>query len=276
MSQPICWAFLTPLPYSSERITLLSGRASCLILIIRTAIKAGCTTKFNRIICSIMKNVYLLLMALVMSFQTIAIPDFGLWCNGQAVLENGEVLAGDISFDLKFEVVRVKKNGIVHAYTAEGLAYFEMYDHIKRIHRKYVSVDSPVHPGYSRRAFFEVISHGELSFLRRSEYVRRPRATEDMRAPHVYLNSICKHIYYLHDAEEGLVQVDNFKKEVLPRMERYEKQVDDYIDRCHLSLKKVHEQVRVVNLYNQLHAMENKLAAGVDRAKADAEQPALR
>lgn len=210
-----------------------------------------------------MKNICLPLLALLISLNAMAITDFGLWCKGQAMLENGDVLEGQISFDLKFQVVRVKSNGIVHAYTAESLAYFEMYDHIKKIGRKYVSVDSPVHPGYSRKAFFEVISHGTLSYLRQSEYIRRPRATEDMRAPHVYLNSVCRHIYYIHDEEEGLVRVNDFSEEVLPRMDSFEEEVDDYIDRCHLSLRKLHEQVRVINLYNQLHATRGKLAADV-------------
>lgn len=206
----------------------------------------------------------------------MAIYDYGLWCSGSAVLENGEALTGEISFDLKFQVVRVKRNGIMQAYSAEKMAYFEIYDHIKKINRKYVSVDTPLYGGYSRKAFFEVISHGELSYLRRSEYVRRPRATEDMRAPHIYLNTVCRHVYYVHDEEEGLAKVGNFKEEVVPMMERYQKQVDEYIDRCQISLRKLHEQVRVVNLYNQLYAMDNKLAIGVERAKANVGQPTLR
>lgn len=210
-----------------------------------------------------MKNICLPLLALLISLNAMAITDYGLWCKGQAMLENGDVLKGQISFDLKFQVVRVKNNGIVHAYTAESLAYFEIYDHIKKINRKYVSVESPVHPGYSRKNFFEVISHGRLSYLRQSEYVRRPRATEDMRAPHIYLNNVCRHTYYIHDKEEGLMRVNDFSEEVLPRMASFEEEVDDYIERCQLSLRKLHEQVRVINLYNQLHATRGKLAADV-------------
>ena len=196
------------------------------------------------------------------SLNAIALPDYGLWCQGKALLENGDLLEGEISLDLKFEVVRVKKDGFVHAYTAQSVAYFELFDHIKKINRKYISVENKVHPGYERKSFFEVISHGELSFLRQSEYVRRPRATEDIRAPHVYLNSICKHIYYMHDQEEGLLRIQNFRKEVIPRMVGYEEEVNNYIKSCRLTLRKVHEQVRVFNLYNQLCTMNNRLASG--------------
>ena len=255
---------------------MLRHRASCLIQIIPRAVEGCCPTKFHRIICRTMKKINLLIVALLLSVNAMAIYDHGLWCNGHAVLENGEVLLGEVSFDLKFQVVRVRKNGMTQAYSAENMAYFELYDHIKKINRKYVSVDSPVHPGYSRKAFFEVISHGELSYLRRSEYVRRPRATEDMRAPHIYLNTVCRHIYYVHMKKEGLTRVSNFEEEVLPLMESYEKQVDEYIDRCNLSLRRLHEQVRVVNLYNQLHAMNNKLAIGVEQAKSNIQEPSLR
>ena len=59
------------------------------------------------------------------------------------------------------------------------------------------------------------------------------------------------------------MRVNDFSEEVLPRMDSFEEEVDDYIDRCHLSLRKLHEQVRVINLYNQLHATRGKLAADV-------------
>jgi len=213
-----------------------------------------------------MKKIYLPLLTLLLSLNAYAYPDFGLWCRGQAMLENGEIVEGNISFDLKFQAVRIKVNGVVHAYSAESIAYFEMFDHIKKIHRKYVSLDSPVHAGYSRKAFFEVISHGILSYLRQSEYVRRPRATEDMRAPHIYLNTICRHAYYLHDKDEGLVRVTDFSTEVLPRMTSFEEEVDKYIDRCGLGLRKLHEQVRVINLYNQLHATKDKLAIDLSQS----------
>ncbi len=233
------------------------------------------STKFNRIICRVMKHVYVVLLVLLVAAKSEAIPDYGLWCEGRAVLENGKEISGEISYDLKFEVVRIKENGMIQAFSAESLAYFELYDPIKQIHRKYVSVDSQVHPGYSRKAFFEIISHGELAYLRRSEYVRRPRATEDMRAPHIYLNTVCKHIYFVHDEQEGLVRVDNFKEEVLPRMNHFENEVQSYIDRCDLRLRKIHEQVRVINLYNQLYIMENKLAAN-NTAGQEAHKPNLR
>jgi len=59
------------------------------------------------------------------------------------------------------------------------------------------------------------------------------------------------------------VRVNDFSEEVLPRMESFEEEVDNYIERCQLSLRKLHEQVRVINLYNQLHATRGKLAADV-------------
>ncbi len=215
-----------------------------------------------------MKKLYVLVVLALMSVNAMALPDYGLWCNGKALLENGTTLEGEISYDLKFEVVRIKINGITNAYSAESMAYFELYDPIKQIHRKYVSVESPIYPNYHRKAFFEVISHGELAMLRRSEYVRRPRVTEDMRAPHIYLNTVCKHIYYVHEEETGLIPIEDFKEEILPRMDRYQEEVTEYIDRCHLRLKKVHEQLRVVNLYNMLYANESKLVAdGPQRSK---------
>lgn len=217
-----------------------------------------------------MKKMYVFAVFILVSLSAMAMPDYGLWCDGKVLLENGKTFEGEISYDLKFEVVRIKTNGMTQAFTAESLAYFELFDPIKQIRRKYVSVDTPVYPGYQRKAFFEVISHGELAMLRRSEYVRRPRITEDMRAPHIYLNTVCKHTYFMHEESAGLTPINDFEEDILPRMNRYEDEVEAYIKRCKLKLNKVHEQLRVVNLYNMLYANENKLADN-SRPKQDRE-----
>jgi len=206
-----------------------------------------------------MKRIYLLL-ALVITVNAYGLPDYGLWCDGQLMLEDGKSVTGKISYDVKYEVVRLKMKNTVYAYSAEKLAYFEMQDPIKKIHRKFVSLEAPVHPGYSRKTFFEIISFGALDFLRKSEYIRRPRTTEDLRAPHIYLNAVCKHNYFIFDPKEGLLEIDNFREEVLPLMKEFAYEVSQYINRCNLRLVKVHEQVRVINLYNQLYATNNKLA----------------
>jgi len=208
-----------------------------------------------------MKKVYIFLALLFVSLNLMALPDYGLWCEGKILMDDGTLLEGKVSYDLRFEVVRLKNNGMTQAFTAQSLSYFELYDPVKQIHRKYVSVDSPVYPGYKRKAFFEVISHGKLAMLRKSKYVRRPRVTEDMRAPHVYLNTVCKHSYYLHEEEKGLTAIDNFKEEVLPLMDDYEHEVNGYISRYRLKMKKIQEQLRVVNLYNMLYENESKLAS---------------
>ncbi|MFP4091420.1 MAG: hypothetical protein ACLFUB_20605 [Cyclobacteriaceae bacterium] len=209
-----------------------------------------------------MKKILILALVFLLVNKVEAGFDTGLWCNGKLILEDGRVRHGAISYDVKFEVVRIQNRGMTRAYTAENVAFFEIDDPIKNLTRRFVALPSQVYPGYERRAFFEVISHGELSMLRKSEYVRRPRATEDMRAPHVYLNVVCNHTYYIHHAEEGLVEIQDFKEQVLPRMARYQKEVDKYISDCRFRLQKLHEQVRVFNLYNQLSAAtEERMAA---------------
>lgn len=186
--------------------------------------------------------------------------DVGLWCNGRLMFEDGRIEEGLVSYDLKFEVVRIRQDGITKAYTAESVAFFEINDPIKQMNRRFIALPFPVYEGYRRLAFFEVISHGALALLRKSEYVRRPRATEDMRAPHVYLNVVCNHTYFMHDPEEGLIQIMDFHQQVLPRMHEHRRAIDNYIRECHLKLNRLHEQVRVFNLYNQLAATEDKVA----------------
>lgn len=198
-----------------------------------------------------MKSVLTVLILLVFSFTTKAYMNYGSWCNGQITLENGEVIEGEINYDLKFEVIQIRDNGIVRAFTAEGVAYFTMFDHIKSRPRNFISLEHQVGFGYERKTFFEIVAEGNITVLRKSKYIRRPRITENYRAPHIYLNVVCKHSYFALRGKEW-VEIINFEAQVLPWMNDFEQEVGHYVKKGRLKLKDVHEQMQVVTLYNQL------------------------
>ena len=200
-----------------------------------------------------MKQLSLVLMLIFVSIiQGFSSPiNQGLWCSGQVVLKDQQVVKGEISYDLKFNAIQVRADGIVRTYTAENVAHFRLFDQIKHRDRRYVAIDHQLDEGYQRRTFFEVLTEGDLTVLRKTKYVRKPRVTEDFRAPHIYLNAVCKHTYYGFSGSR-FFEIDNFKEQVLPLMNRYEDLVSDYIKQCKLKLRKIHEQMRVVHLYNQL------------------------
>lgn len=198
-----------------------------------------------------MKGVLTILVLLVFSFTTKAHQNYGLWCNGQVTLENGEVIEGEINYDLKFEVIQIRDNGIVRAFTAEGVSYFTMFDPIHYQQRDYVSLEHQLDFGYKRKAFFEIVAEGQITILRNSKYIRRPRITEDYRAPHIYLNAVCRHSYFALRGEEW-VEIRDFEAQVLPWMNDFDQEIDHYIETTKLKLKYVQAQMRVVNLYNQL------------------------
>ncbi len=197
------------------------------------------------------KSILTICAFLFFALTTKAYDNHGLWCNGRLTLDNGEVIEGEINYDIKFEVIQVRNNGTVRAFTAENIAHFTMFDPVKYRQRDFVAIDHQMALGYERKTLFEVITNGQIAVLRKTRYVRKPRATEDYRAPHVYLNTVCKHDYFAMNGSE-LAEINNFEAEVLPWMQRYEPEINRYIKDSKLKLKKIQEQMRVVNLYNQL------------------------
>ncbi|MEO0333979.1 MAG: hypothetical protein AAF223_20280 [Bacteroidota bacterium] len=183
------------------------------------------------------------------------LPQYGVWCTGKVTLDNDVVLEGKISYDLKFEALQVKTGDLVRTYTAENIVDFEIFDPIKYRHRKYVAVDHSMKEGYKRKTFFEVLSDGKITVLRKSKYVRRPRVTEEFRAPHIYLNAVCRHTYYVYH-QEKFTEIEDFQTQVMPLMTSYQQEVNNYVQKCRLKLKEIHEQMRVINLYNQLAAQQ--------------------
>ncbi|MEM6841570.1 MAG: hypothetical protein AAF632_05055 [Bacteroidota bacterium] len=178
-------------------------------------------------------------------------PQSGVWCTGKVKLDNDVVLEGEISYDLKFEAIQIKTGELVQTYTAENIVDFEIFDPIKYRHRKYVAVDHSMKEGYKRKTFFEVLSDGKITILRKSKYVRRPRVTEDYRAPHVYLNAVCRHTYYVYH-QNKFTEIEDFQAQIIPLMNSHEQEVSAYVEKCRLKLREIHEQMRVINLYNQL------------------------
>ena len=178
-------------------------------------------------------------------------PNQGFWCPGQVTLVNQRMVAGEINYDLKYNAIQVRHDGVVRTYTAEKIAHFTLFDLVKHRERRYVAIDHQLDEGYQRKTFFEVLTEGDLTILRKSRYVRKPRVTEDKRAPHIYLNAVCRHDYYAYN-QGDFFEIDDFKEQVLPLMNSYEDLVQDYIKRCKLKLRKINEQMRVVHLYNQL------------------------
>lgn len=196
-------------------------------------------------------------------FTTKAHDNYGLWCNGRLTLEDGEVIEGEINYDLKFEVVQIRDNGITRAFTAQSVLQFTLFDPIKFRQRDFIAIEHQLTSGYERKAFFEVLANGQITVLRKSKYIRRPRITEDYRAPHIYMNAVCKHSYFAVKSKE-LVEIKNFEEQVLPWMARFEQEINHYIEESRLKLKEAHEQVRVVNLYNQLCDNNFKNTQAVD------------
>ena len=202
------------------------------------------------------KCLFILTTALLSITQGIGSPfNQGFWCEGSITLNNQKVITGQVSYDLKFNAVQVRRGGVVRTYTAENVDQFSLFDQVKHRQRHYVALDVPLDEGYQRKTFFEVLTDGDLTVLRRTKYLRRPRVTEDFRAPHIYLNAVCRHTYYVFN-DGKFFQIEDFKEQVLPLMTRHEEVVKEYIQQCRLKLRKIHEQMRVVHLYNQLRSQE--------------------
>ena len=211
------------------------------------------------------KYLVVLLVSVISLAHSVAGPAKpGFWCSGSVTLEDRQVVTGEVSYDLKFNAVQVRHHGVVRTYTAEKVAHFDLFDPVKHRARHYVAIDHPVDESYRRKTFFEVLTDGTMTVLRKTKYVRRPRVTEDFRAPHIYLNAVCRHTYYVFNEGE-FFEVEDFKEQVLPLMSRHEDLVKEYIEQCRLKLRKVHEQMRVVHLYNQLCGQEANKGAVTER-----------
>jgi len=119
------------------------------------------------------------------------------WNYGQVVLKNGEVIKGDIQYDLKQNVALVKSKGLVKAYSVYNVDFFRFMDeHLKMI-RSFYSMPYTYENGQQRLMFFELVFEDGFALFNRELDVAKQQAMVSKQ-------------YYVEKAEDELVTIFNY------------------------------------------------------------------
>jgi len=99
------------------------------------------------------------------------------WAKGEVILTNGDTLAGALSYYYKKEIIQVKgADGIIKTFSPVNVAQFQAFNEQKQlvqIFRPYRWQPNPVEDAFKTPAFFEVVTQGKYTLIKRSAYVIR-------------------------------------------------------------------------------------------------------
>ena len=177
------------------------------------------------------------------------------WYPGLVVLQSVETVHGQVQYDHHIEVVQCKSGEVTRAFTAAQVKYFRFQDADSPTDRKFVPLVYNPKSLYPRTAFFEVVSKGEFTVLRRhSSWKHLTGNPKFMQVPDGlgFSNTIIGFDYFLQQGNE-VQRIKNFRKELFPKMmQEYDEEISQFVKANHLKLFTLAGQIIVIQYYNFL------------------------
>lgn len=123
------------------------------------------------------------------------------WHAGEVVLSDGSTLQGPLSYDLTYEVVKLKLGNQLRVFNAVQVAGFKFTDTTCRLSRSFYSLPYRMSADYHRLLFFELLAEGELSLFARERSVLAVPVVDPM--PGMYATPVWQTVYDLYATDRS-------------------------------------------------------------------------
>lgn len=167
------------------------------------------------------------------------------WKEGVVILTNQEVRRGKLHYDHLHDLVLLRLEGqqTVIALTARQVHSLRYYDPQDNIIHDFLVIDQHPRLPYSVRTFYEVVTTGEVLYLRkRNRCPLRPPTRENA-------HTVAYDYFAYHQGR--LVRAHHFGKELLPQLTQDDPSLVRYIDDNHLRAYDIGDQIRLIEYFNQ-------------------------
>lgn len=213
------------------------------------------------------KSIYILLFVFNLAGYVQA-QDFPsqIWHNGKVFLASGEVLMGEVKYDLENNIVNVK-NESIETLGAVAISHFEIFDEYYGGIRTFYTLPYASTSDYKVPMFFEVLVEGEEVTLLCREYItvdNRGMNGWGMRGmymgpmwgpPMMGFNRLAFEYYFLSDKD--IYKYSQKKRELFEIMDDKSSEVRLYMRKNRLSHDKRGDLLRITSYYNQLKKQES-------------------
>lgn len=118
--------------------------------------------------------IFLRLWMLFLSFSSYANSNDPRWAKGEVVLADSSRLLGTLSVNYPLDLLLLKQEGgSIHVYPAHKIKSFVIFDEQTQSHRQFISRTFQSARGLKGEAFFEIVTFGSLTVLRREKRYHR-------------------------------------------------------------------------------------------------------
>lgn len=207
-----------------------------------------------------MPLVSLILMANSLAFSRPA-PN---WKTGQLELTNGMKLSGDLSYNWKAEIIQLRTEGTIKAYSAQQIRSFTYFDEVSNTIRRFSTVSYPVKKNSLRPVILEEFTSGPLTVYRRLRHSREPLHTnrpEGYNNDEVVVSDYNNFTYFVY-TDDRFINLDRFSHTIWPLMnQEFGAELRRYAQVRQLDMSNIPAQLMLINQYNYLK-MESSNEAG--------------
>ena len=174
------------------------------------------------------------------------------WSEGKIILEDNSEVSGVVSYNYKHGVVLHKnEDGITKAFSAAQVSYFEYFDELMQVPRRYIALPFNTDKNYKNEVFFELIMDGEIAVFRKEkkninlEFIRQ-HDNENFTRYHASFD------YYFFK-EGSFMLLKDFTKNLLPTIKsEFPSQIDAFIEENGLNVENGIHAILVIDYYNAL------------------------
>lgn len=177
------------------------------------------------------------------------------WKTGKLMLNNGIEVGGELNYNWKAEIVQLRANGKIKAYSAQQVARFIYFDENSNTIRQFSSVNYPVKKGLLRPVILEKFATGALTVYRRLRHNREPLQLD---TPNTYDNDenlvgdFENFVYYVY-TDNTFTNLDHFQRDIFPRMnQEFGPELKRYAQVRQLDTGTIQARIMLINQYNNL------------------------
>jgi hypothetical protein len=206
------------------------------------------------------------ILLLISTFQVNAAAPRDEWHYGEIVLSSGEKLQGSLNYT--DELVQCNTHNLTKAFSTLQVSHFQFFDPTLNVYRTFVPVDFSMAEGVKRPAFYELVSEGIITLLRKEKYTyqlanetyKERDLAYDTQSLERFQHDVHMRVqdfeyFYVYNGK--FHPLHNFRKEMSPIMASYETEISHYIEQNLLNPKEMESQVKIVEFYNQLSREKN-------------------
>ncbi len=175
---------------------------------------------------------------------------FEQWHEGKIVLVSGDTLKGFVKYDMQQDLIQYNAQvGVVEAYTARKVLFFEIFDLTISQYRQFFSLPYNATTGYRAPVFFELLEEGKMTLLSRESLEYRT-----YNSPYNFGGSYSRLVlvykYYLLEEDGAISEFIGKKSDLLALMGRRALDVQDFIKENKLKIEDRDDFAKIVAYYN--------------------------